>query len=92
MAEFCEACAAALGHPYGDFRGVTKQEDLENGKAAVVLCEGCGPIQVNEAGFCISGDCLKAGQVGHGVMVNCGPEYEDGPWAEGWEKRSKGGD
>lgn len=66
MAEFCEACSKELGHPYGDFRGLTSNENWENGKAALVLCEGCGPIQVNPAGFCVSNDCLKAGQEGHG--------------------------
>ena len=92
MAEFCEACAAELGHPYGDFRGLTKPSDYEEGKAVVVLCEGCGIIQVDPNGCCISNNCLKAGYHGHGETSIDGPEYEDGPWAEGWEERSKGGD
>lgn len=31
------------------------------GLYAVVLCEDCGPIQVNANGDCISGDCFKPG-------------------------------
>lgn len=86
MAEFCEACAAELGHPYGDFRDIAA-----DGEVTLVLCEGCGPTYVDHNGNCVSKDCLKAGKPGHGMVYNNGPEYEDGPWAEGWEDRSKGG-
>ena len=50
MAEFCKQCAGELGEP-GDFEGSDPFE--------LVLCEGCGPIQVNEWGECISPDCWK---------------------------------
>lgn len=51
MASFCNACAAEHGDPRGDF---TEMEEY-----SVVLCEGCGAIQVDEQGNCISSDCLK---------------------------------
>ena len=50
MAAFCQQCANEFGEP-GDFEGCAPFE--------VVLCEGCGAIQVNEQGECISPDCLK---------------------------------
>lgn len=86
MAEFCEACAAELGHPHGDFRNIAAEDE-----AVQVLCEGCGITHVDSNGCCID-YCLKGGQPGHGDRPSEGPEYEDGPWAEGWEERSKGGD
>ncbi len=50
MAEFCAQCAAEHGG-HSDFKGVQPYE--------VVLCEGCGPIQVDRKGNCLSSDCLK---------------------------------
>lgn len=56
MAEFCKQCAD--DHDFScDFVGVTTPEDWENGLAAVVLCEGCGAIQVDPQGRCVC-DCL----------------------------------
>lgn len=85
MAELCKACAVEIW-------GKDVPSDFENmagkGKVALVLCEGCGPIYVNSKGNCVS-ECLKAGRAGHGGVGDGGPEYEDGPWAEEWEERSK---
>ncbi len=51
MADFCNGCAEKLGLPIGDFAGMTTLDDLKNGKAAEVLCEGCGEmILVDEVG------------------------------------------
>ncbi len=64
MADFCKQCSIAnFGHDYRDLAGLTKESDVRQGKFAVVLCEGCGPIQVDVAGACISPDCLEK----HGV-------------------------
>lgn len=41
----------------------TKPEDEAAGKFAVVLCETCGPIQVNTAGECIT-NCTLHHHVG----------------------------
>jgi len=56
MAEFCNQCAAELGFP-SDFVGVTSEEAWAAGRPAVVLCEGCGPIQVDPQGNCVSENC-----------------------------------
>lgn len=64
MADFCRQCSIELfGKDYGELKGLTQQEDWENGEACVVLCEGCGPIQVDPEGRCISKDCLKSHSV-----------------------------
>ncbi len=78
MADLCEACAAELGCPYGDFRDMAAE-----GEVVLVLCEGCGPIYVDPKGNCVSKNCLKTGHPGHGMIYNNGPEYEDRPWVEG---------
>lgn len=59
MAEFCEQCAKDLDFPYGDFRDMTTKEEWGKGNAAVVLCEGCGPIQVDCEGNCVTKNCFK---------------------------------
>lgn len=63
MADFCKQCTKDLfGAKYSannDFVGLTKQEDWEEGLSVVVLCEGCGPIQVDPVGCCISQNCFK---------------------------------
>jgi len=67
MAEFCKACSIELwDRDFGDFKGLTPNAKWKQGKAAVVICEGCGPIQVDPEGNCVSEDCLKKGQLGHG--------------------------
>lgn len=58
MADFCMQCSAALGfNEPNDLVGITKPEDWANGLSCVVLCEGCGPIQVDPDGRCISPNC-----------------------------------
>lgn len=57
MADFCYQCSQPLFTEkyWGeDFKGLTTKEDWEKGQAAVVLCEGCGPIQVDPEGRCIT--------------------------------------
>lgn len=65
MAEFCKQCSIELfGEDYKELKDITSQKDWEDGKACVVICEGCGFIQVDPKGRCISKDCLKM----HGMM------------------------
>lgn len=64
MADFCPAC---WGSYCDDLAGLTKPFDRLFDRAAVVLCEGCGPIQVDENGNCISPNCDCAGEPGHNV-------------------------
>ncbi len=71
MADYCQACSIELfGKDYGNFAGLTSEEDWTEDRAVVVLCEGCGPTQVDPAGRCISRDCDRAGQPGHGEAVD----------------------
>jgi len=72
MADFCRACTEELAPGYGwanDFVGFSTRNDNKNGFFGLVLCEGCGPIQVDYMGNCVSGDCLKTGQSNHGVRI-----------------------
>lgn len=62
MADYCYQCSLAVwGEDYGDFAGATPVVSFMIGEAALVLCEGCGPIQVDPAGRCISNDCSERG-------------------------------
>ena len=68
MADFCRQCTEEVLGQNGnenDFIGASTPEDTAKGLYPVVLCEGCGPIQVDHTGKCISKDCL----VEHGKEV-----------------------
>jgi hypothetical protein len=55
MAGFCKQCSIEVfGKDYGDMRGITKQSDVADSKYACVLCEYCGPCQVDCDGKCIN--------------------------------------
>lgn len=60
MADFCKQCSIELlGKDFGDMKGLSTEEDTKNGLYCVVLCEGCGSIQVDHEGSCISEDCFR---------------------------------
>ncbi len=60
MADFCNQCCKDMGFPTGvDLAGLSTEEDTKKGLYPVVLCEGCGPIQVDHLGNCVSSDCLE---------------------------------
>lgn len=65
MADFCTQCSIEVyGEDFGDFRGLTSPEAWAEGKADVVLCEGCGPTQVDPSGKCVHPNCFcKHGKV-----------------------------
>jgi hypothetical protein len=68
VADFCKACGEQLfGEDFKELAGLTKQEDWLQGLAAFALCEGCGPIQVDPHGNCVSDDCILKGRPGHGL-------------------------
>lgn len=69
MADFCKQCALEMWGPSidNDFKGDTPAEAWEAGFANHALCEGCGPISVDPEGNCVSSDCMKAGEEGHGL-------------------------
>lgn len=52
MADFCKQCSMDLfGQDYGELAGLCKE-----GEIATAICEGCGFIQVNHLGECVT-DC-----------------------------------
>lgn len=61
MADFCKQCSVGLWpdkpEGYNDFIGLSTFEDTCKGLYAIVLCEGCGPCQVDHLGNCVSSDC-----------------------------------
>ena len=68
MADFCKACSIELsGKDFKDLTNITKQKDYDKDLACFVTCEGCGVIQVDPAGNCLSKECLKKGEKGHGI-------------------------
>lgn len=64
MASFCKQCSIETwGFDDRDFAGISSEEDTKKGLYALVLCEGCGPTQVDHTGTCICQDCYEK----HGV-------------------------
>jgi len=60
MADFCKQCSLEIfGEDFGDMANISTAAHTERGHFAVVLCEDCGPIQVDHEGACVS-KCLKA--------------------------------
>lgn len=59
MADFCLQCATALDFPTTDMAKITTAEEWGEGLAAIVLCEGCGVIQVDPEGRCVTKDCFE---------------------------------
>ena len=58
MADFCTQCSVEhFGKDHGDFEGISTESDTKKGLFANVLCEGCGAIQVDHTGRCVSEDC-----------------------------------
>lgn len=60
MAEYCAQCAIEHNMQNG-MAGLCK-----SGQLALEVCEGCGVIQVNHRGECVSNDC---GKLSHAVEV-----------------------
>jgi hypothetical protein len=56
MADFCKQCSLEVfGEDSRDLANITKVEDWNAGKAVYVICEGCGPIQVDPNGMRLEG-------------------------------------
>ena len=65
MADFCKQCSIELfGGDLGNLAKLSNEDDTKQELFCIVLCEGCGPCQVDHTGRCISKDCLKK----HGVQ------------------------
>ena len=66
MADFCRECSLGLfGEDFQEMCNLTSWQAFEEGRAASVLCEDCGPIQVAPHGNCLTEDCLKAHSESH---------------------------
>lgn len=62
MSDFCKQCSIDnFGKDFEELAGHSTAEDTANKLYAIVICEGCGVIQVNHLGECVSPDCMKAG-------------------------------
>lgn len=60
MSDFCRQCSIHIfGQDGRDLAGITTASEWREGRARTVLCEGCGPIQVDPDGRCVSADCDK---------------------------------
>ena len=64
MADFCNQCATELGFPIGDLAHSDRPK-VEPGFGYPELCEGCGPVLVDENGYCIDPLCDR----GHGGQI-----------------------
>lgn len=64
MASFCKQCSIeTFGKDFEDFARISTQLQTEENLYPLVLCEGCGPTQVDHTGTCIVKDCaLKHGE------------------------------
>jgi len=62
MADFCKQCSIEnFGEDFGDLAGMSTEETTKKKLYPVVLCEGCGPIQVDHTGKCVTNNCLRNG-------------------------------
>jgi hypothetical protein len=59
MADFCKQCS--IEHFGKDFGELKNPEPLPPDHFWLVLCEGCGVIQIDSDGACVSKDCLRNG-------------------------------
>lgn len=86
MADFCKQCSISnFGEDFGDLKEVTKKEVWEKEhKAVLVICEGCGFVQVDPDGNCLSQDCLCS----HGKKYRKEHPEHEGFWNEK-EKRNE---
>jgi hypothetical protein len=67
MADFCKQCSIDIfGKDHRELADITPKDAWEKGLAMSTICEGCGVIQVDPDGNCVSEDCLTPGP-GHGL-------------------------
>lgn len=61
MADFCAQCTETFfgWTDRNDLSSLSTPEDTAKGLYPVVICEGCGAIQVDHTGRCVSTDCLE---------------------------------
>jgi hypothetical protein len=77
MADFCKDCSFRhFGDDYRDLAGLSTPEDTANKLYCSVICEGCGFIQVDHEGVCITNKCLVDHTEPHAAPIpkSSGPE------------------
>jgi len=51
MADYCQECSIEFfGEDLGELAGLGRGKELPEGHGWTALCEGCGPILVDDAG------------------------------------------
>lgn len=59
MADFCKQCSIwHFCEDTKDLSGLSKEEDTKNKLYCSAICEGCGFIQVDHEGTCVTEGCL----------------------------------
>lgn len=65
MADFCKQCSVDVwGEDTKDLANLAAAygvAELKDGEGFSVICEGCGPTLVDNAGACINPSCEKHG-------------------------------
>lgn len=75
MADYCKQCSEEIfGHDFEDHANITHRADTEAGQYATVICEGCGPTQVDHEGGCIH---HENDDPEFGCLVGCPPDDDD---------------
>ena len=60
MADFCKQCSEEIfGEDFCELISLVSLAQTREGLYALALCEGCGHIQVDHEGACVTKDCLK---------------------------------
>lgn len=60
MADFCTQCAIEIfGEDVGDLADLSTPAETADGFFPYAICEGCGVIQVDHTGKCVSPNCTK---------------------------------
>ena len=58
MSDFCKQCSIKIfGEDNQDLKGLGDGKELSKDCGWQALCEGCGPIVVNDEGECIANWC-----------------------------------
>lgn len=58
MADFCKQCSIEIFcEDFKNLAEITKPEDAVKDMYVYVICEGCGPIQVDPDGACVTEGC-----------------------------------
>ena len=83
MADFCKQCALdTFGDDIGDLAGISTPEDTASGMYPVVICEGCGPVQVDHTGTRIPATTMPRilNKHAHGIPLGAVYIGRGSPW------------